>query len=254
MPSNSLRKLGKPCEYRTRELSLKFTKKDANILFDEDSYSYCGCGCCDMYDDDLDDSHYEYSYEYLKERMHMFYENIGSLRSVFTSEFISRVKEQKLGRLDVMKVYLEITHNDLIDGYNSVFLENIFDENNKYQFKLEASIVFADFDFTKMTSLNIHIDPNFDSPLSLDAYSYYDPRYSFNLYYMRNFNMDSKKITHIYKRISNIETPEWCVSNEEKVLYLMLSDSRFKKTLELMDIKDIIKYTECLEVFRMYLA
>lgn len=239
-----------------KEFNKKFNNKIANDIWYDDTHGFYGCPCCcdDFDDDHLSDEHYEAVYEYMKKRNHLFYENISSLKNVFTDEFLDDVKKNKSAEVDGLTVYIKIKAKDLIEGYNSEFFAQFFDEGNKYNLELYTMINYKDFDLTKIRTIDIAVMNPFDDNED-DLYGLHrNSMYKFNVYYEKHTNIMFSTISFFYRNMQRREIPEWCETMEETIMYMYLDAPKYKKLKEIFDIKEVIKDVSIFDVLKMYMV
>jgi hypothetical protein len=248
--SNAVRHLSNS---KCKEFNKKFTNKIALEIWGDDSC--CDSFCC-CYDDDdyLSDEQYEWSYEYMEKRSHLFYENISSLKTVFTTDFLDDVKARQSAEIDALTVYLKVKAKDLIEGYNSEFFAEFFDEGNKYNLELYAMVNYKDFDLTKIRSIDIAVMNPFNHEEG-DSYGMgRNSMYKFNVYYEKHTNIMFSTIAFFYKNMQRREIPEWCETMEETIMYMYLDAPQYKKLKEIFDIKEVIKDISMFDVLKMYMV
>lgn len=252
------------CNSSLKELDKKFYKKYGFEIYHQDVYG-CGCDCYDYDDDHFSDDWYNNEFDYVMSRTNLFYENIQVLSKFFKPEFIEKLKNRKDIEFDVVEAFFDIEIDDLIEGYNSTYLNNFFDEKNKYGLKIKANIRYKDYDFMQVSVVNICIKNPFQES------SRYKDYYNFNIFqgkhtYLREHSLDFilrrmiKKNTYRRKKqylswITEEEPcPIWCETNEECLMYYLLTESGLdEKLFETFDVKELVKEKESMEVFRMYL-
>lgn len=251
--SNATRHLS---DSKFKEFNVKFNNKIANDIWYDDNHGFYGCHCCcDPFNDDhLSDEYYEWEYEYMKKRNHLFYENISSLKSVFTIDFLDNVKNNKSAEIDALTVYIKVKATDLIEGYNSEFFSKFFDEGNKYNLKMYAMIKYKDFDLTKISSIDIAVMNPFEEDEG-DLFGMGSKSmYKFNVYYEKHMNIMFSTISFFYKNMQRRVIPEWCDSMEETIMYMYLDEPKYKKLKEVFDIKEVIKDVSVFDVLKMYMV
>jgi hypothetical protein len=236
-----------------KEFNKNFTNNIAKDIWYEDSNECFGPCCCDMYDDDhLSDEYYEWEHEYMKNRNHLFYENIFKLKDIFTIDFLEKIKIEKNAEIDSLNVYLKVTSSDLLGGYTSKFFANFFDEGNKYNLELYATVYYKDFDLTKIRSVEISVmDPFSNMPDEINRSTH--PMYRFNINYEKHTHIDFSKISFYYKKVNHKNIPDWCESMEEKGMYMFLDNPTYKKLKDVFDIKEVIKDLSVFEILKMYM-
>ncbi len=254
-----------------KEFNKKFTTKDGHDIFHKDNQYWGMCPCCDDYDDHdyYSDDYYNYEYDYIMSRTHMFFDNIYKLEKFFEPEFVKNLKESKKVEFDSLEVFFDINLKDMLDGYNSKYLMNFFDEENKYDLKITANIKYKDYDFLNPHSVSICVKNPFVNKSFYNAPNIY----KFNIYYGKHLMLREHSLDFILRRIyrktvlmtnssgrivnitnENEYFPEWCETNEEKLMYYLITESQSSKnTLDNFNIKEIIKSKEEFEVFKMYM-
>lgn len=248
---NAVRHLGNS---KFKEFNKKFTNNIAHEIWYDDMDCY-PCCCCYDDDDDYNDDQYEWQYEYMEKRSHLFYENIYNLKTIFTREFLDGVKRDQSAEVDALCVYVKIKEKDLIDGYNSEFFAQFFDEGNKYNFELYATISYKDFDLTKISSVNISVMNPFTDVDGHDLGGMgRNSMYNFNVYYEKHTNIMFSTISFFYRNMQRREIPEWCETMEDTIMYMYLDDPKYKKLKEIFDIKEVIKDLSVFNVLKMYMV
>lgn len=237
-----------------KELNKKFTNNIAHEIWHDDGMTCYGPCCCDMYDDDhLSDEYYEWEYEYMEKRTHLFYENIFKLKDVFTHDFLEKVKAERSAEIDSLNVYLKINATDLFDGYNSKFFSDFFDEGNKYNLDLYCTINYRDFDLTRIRNVGISIMDPFEAIETKGYKNHYRSMYQFNINYEKHMQIDFSKISFFNKRRERSNIPDWCETTEEALMYMYLDKPQYKKLKEIFDIKEVIKDLNVFELAKMYM-
>lgn len=254
------------CNSKLKEFNKTFTRKDGFDIFEEDNHS-SWCSCCEY--DDYDyyaDDYYENEFEYAMSRTHLFFENIKKLEKFFKSEFLEKLKLNKNVEFDTSEVFFEVKFSDLIDGYNTSYLYDFFDEDNKYGLEITAKIQYKDYDFTQIRSVNISIK----NPFIINGENKYRNNYNFNIYYNKHLIIREHSLDFILRRMikklkiekhkfwqsrNYIEEaiPEWCETNEECLMYYLLEETDLNKNVfNDFSVRDIIKNKEDYDVFLMF--
>lgn len=178
--------------------------------------------------------------DYALERSYVIYDNLNCLSEILTVDFIEYLKKIKNIKIDIHKAYIDFELKDIKGGANNKIFKSIIDSKNKYNFKFSLVVDYKDFNYNSVENLSVVIK---------NEYSFFKSKL---------MNSDSmlmlKNIDFMLKRMNQINFPDYCHSNEEKILYTMITESKIlNKTIENFDIKKIITDINYFNIFKIYI-
>lgn len=184
--------------------------------------------------------HDEIMIEYALERSCVIYDNLNCLSEILTVDFIENLKKIKNIKIDIHKAYIDFELKNIIGGSNNKIFKSLIDSQNKYNFKFSLVVDYKDFNYNYVESLSVVIK---------NEYSFFKSKI---------MNSESilmlKNLDFILKRMNQINFPDYCNSNEEKILYTMITESKIlNKTIEKFDIKKIITDINYFNIFKIYI-
>lgn len=178
--------------------------------------------------------------DYALERSYVIYDNLNCLSEILTVDFIEYLKKIKNIKIDIHKAYIDFELKDIKGGANNKIFKSIIDSKNKYNFKFSLVVDYKDFNYNSVENLSVVIK---------NEYSFFKSKL---------MNSDSmlmlKNIDFMIKRMKKINFPEYCISNEERLLYTMITESKILNNLnENFEIEKIITDIDYFNIFKMYI-
>lgn len=246
-------------------------KNEIKKEIENDSFISCDCGSyycdgyCDGYtqysDAELDDM--ALAQETYSECMIEKLINNKKIIQFFNEGFFEKIIAGKNYSHTSQSIHFKTNLHDLKE--DNTFIYNIFTENNKNDFEIVLNLNFYNLEYTNLKDMTFTINNPFEI---FDSYTKIYHRKSINNDYINssyrnslllNFAKFKKGLKYfnqsniediILQQNKRIEIPDYCISPEDKILYLFLERHDLVISGE-FELKSLITNSDYLELFKI---
>lgn len=200
----------------------RYTQKDARKKVHSDEYED---DCPNDYEDYYD---YDHCYDieddayttFVEERQSSFFKNI-SHHNIFTRDFVEKLKSKAVSvSFSWLSTEFKVGIEDLMPNSKSkivTYLNNIFEDGNKFGLYITLKLVFTNTSFTKISMFQLSIGHDDKSFINYNSRKDHPIH---NGYRRKHASTLESIINYMVKE----DFPDYCLSNEDCLMYFLYHD------------------------------